>query len=226
MGSPAKNKKKNTNGNNSNKRSKGTDKAISWNKKTYAEDAEYRARVLAANRAYYRSHRDEIISRVTQKRKEKCAADPKYRAKRNKANRAYRKVHREEINALQRLKWSTDPDYRARGSARSAEGHRRRTYGITLEDYYRMVKEQGGRCAMCKRFFGHRLVVDHCHRTRRVRRLLCHGCNVGFGFFREDANALRTAADYSEEFNGPARDGEGEAMGARVMVRGALINPP
>jgi hypothetical protein len=203
MGSPAKNKKKNRN--NSKKRSKGADKIASWNKKKYAEDAEYRERVRAANRAYYRSHRDQIIARVTQRRKEKCAADPKYRAKRNKANRAYRKEHREEINALQRLKWSTDPDYRARGTARSAEGHRRRNYGMTLEDYYRMVNEQDGRCAMCKRYFGEALRVDHCHRTGRVRRLLCHGCNVGFGFFGEDANALRTAADYSDEFNGPAR---------------------
>jgi hypothetical protein len=210
MGLPAKNKK----------RKKSTSSRIrkrkrDWARKKYAENAEYRERAQAKNRAYYRRYRKKLIAQVVKTQREKCEADPKYREKRNKANRVYYNLRRDEINALQRLKWSTDPDYRARAKVRSAEGHRRRKYGMTLEDYRRMVKEQDGRCAMCKRYFGEALRVDHCHRTGRVRRLLCHGCNVGFGFFCEDANALRTAADYSEEFNGPARDGEGEAMGAR-----------
>jgi hypothetical protein len=217
MGSPAKNKK-----NEAKKRKKGVSKTgtISWRKKKYAEDAEYRERELAASRAYYDRHRQEISARVAKRQREKCEADPKYRKKRNEANRAYYKrnheerkeanrtyriEHRDEINAVRRLKWTTDPDYRARCKVGSTEGHRRRRYGVTPEDYQRMVKEQDGCCAMCKRYFGEALRVDHCHKTGRVRRLLCHGCNVGFGFFREDANALRTAADYSDEFNGPAR---------------------
>ena len=217
MSSSAKNKKNSRN--KRKKRNKGTNKTatISLRKKKYAEDAEYRERVKAESRAYYYRHRQEIIARVAKQQQEKSEADPKYREKRNEAkradykrnheerkeaNRAYRIEHHDEINAVRRLKWSTDPEYRKRHKAQSAAGHRRRRYGVTPEDYERMLEEQDGCCAMCKRYFGRALRVDHCHKTGRVRRLLCHGCNVGFGFFREDANALRTAADYSDEWNG------------------------
>jgi Recombination endonuclease VII len=158
--------------------------------------------VQAKNRAYYRRHRRKLIAQEAKRRREKCEADPEYHEKRKEANRVYYKQNRDGINARQRLRWSTDPEYRGRCKVRSTEGNRRRKYGVTSEDYQRMLTEQEGRCAMCKRYFGEALRVDHCHRTGRVRRLLCHGCNVGFGFFGEDANALRTAADYSDEFNG------------------------
>jgi len=230
MGSPTKNKKKSKK---ENKRANQTT-TISRRKKKYAEDAEYHERVKAESRAYYYRHRQEIIARVAKRQQEKCEADPKYHEKRNaanrayyqrnheerkEANRAYRVEHRDEINAVMRLKWSSDPEYRKCHNAQSAEGHRRRRYGVTPEDYERMLKEQDGCCAMCKRYFGRALRVDHCHKTGRVRRLLCHGCNVGFGFFREDANALRAAADYAEEFNGSALAGGAAAISSRVAVR-------
>ena len=219
MSSPAKNKKKNRNkGKTKSENSK--ERKARWKRRKYAEDVEYRERLKAEGRAYYHRHRQEISARAAKRQREKCEADPKYREKKNEANRAYykrnhedrkeanrtyRAEHRDDINAMRRLKWSTDPEYRKRHKVLSTEGHRRRKYGVTPEDYQRMLKEQDGRCAMCKRYFGDQLVVDHCHRTRRVRRLLCRGCNIGFGFFGEDANALRAAADYAEEFNGPAR---------------------
>ena len=59
-----------------------------------------------------------------------------------------------------------------------------RDYGITSDDYNRMLAEQGGGCKLCgwapQR--GHRrLAVDHCHKTGRVRGLLCAVCNGGIG---------------------------------------------
>ena len=63
----------------------------------------------------------------------------------------------------------------------------RKRYGITLEDYDRMVVEQGNTCAIC-----HKpevaipcninklrpLSVDHNHKTGKVRALLCGHCNA------------------------------------------------
>jgi broad specificity phosphatase PhoE len=62
--------------------------------------------------------------------------------------------------------------------------HLRRTYGITLEDYNRLLEEQGGVCAICKRApsTNRVLAVDHCHKTLKVRGLLCINCNRILGF--------------------------------------------
>ena len=43
-----------------------------------------------------------------------------------------------------------------------------------------------------------RLVVDHCHRSRQVRGLLCNRCNTMIGQARERPEVLRAGADYLE----------------------------
>lgn len=75
-----------------------------------------------------------------------------------------------------------------------------RTYGITLDDYQRMVMEQGGACSICERTdpicrYGlwH---IDHCHTTGAVRGLLCMMCNVGIGQFQDDPARVRSAIEY------------------------------
>ena len=57
-------------------------------------------------------------------------------------------------------------------------GHLRRKYGLTPQQYARMLKLQGGRCKLCHREpKTRRLDVDHDHQTKRVRGLLCFRCN-------------------------------------------------
>jgi len=53
-------------------------------------------------------------------------------------------------------------------------------YGIIYEDYLSMHREQEYRCKICKRHadeFKKGLVVDHDHKTGKVRALLCTNCN-------------------------------------------------
>jgi hypothetical protein len=38
--------------------------------------------------------------------------------------------------------------------------------------------------------------VDHCHRTHRIRGLLCSRCNTGIGKFNDDPGLLMRAAKY------------------------------
>ena len=73
-------------------------------------------------------------------------------------------------------------------------------YGITLEDYARMLAEQGGSCAICftEPQKSRVLDVDHCHVTGTVRGLLCRSCNLTLGRMNDDADTLRRAADYLE----------------------------
>jgi hypothetical protein len=74
-------------------------------------------------------------------------------------------------------------------------------YGLTSEDYERMLKDQGFRCKICPAAHDlskkHcRLYVDHCHTTGKVRGLLCQKCNSLIGFAREDAEVLSGAIAY------------------------------
>ena len=61
-------------------------------------------------------------------------------------------------------------------------------YGITLQDYDRILSEQGGKCAICKSDKagnkGQCFAVDHCHDTGKVRGLLCAGCNIRIEWLR------------------------------------------
>ena len=70
-------------------------------------------------------------------------------------------------------------------------------YGITQADKDRMEAEQGGKCYICGFPPNKRgLFVDHCHKTKRVRGLLCSDCNSGLGFFRDSMVNLMRAVRY------------------------------
>jgi hypothetical protein len=78
-------------------------------------------------------------------------------------------------------------------------------YSLTPEEYYKLLEDQEGKCKICKSEESHRtgtsykLFVDHCHRTKKVRGLLCHHCNVGLGHFKDSVNLLETAKEYLNE---------------------------
>lgn len=75
----------------------------------------------------------------------------------------------------------------------------RRTYGITLEEYYELIDFQGGGCAICGKALeknGRRLSIDHDHQTGRVRGVLCSPCNQGLGQFKDNVESLEMAIEY------------------------------
>ncbi|KKL81777.1 hypothetical protein LCGC14_1991340 [marine sediment metagenome] len=109
-------------------------------------------------------------------------------------NAAYREAHPEQIKETMRK-------HAAKAIAADPLWYRRknlqRLYGITLEDYERMLKEQGGGCAICgvaPKKLSH--AVDHNHKTGKVRGILCHMCNRGLAFFRDKPERLTEAAAY------------------------------
>jgi hypothetical protein len=67
-------------------------------------------------------------------------------------------------------------------------------YGIDTHEVEDLVKGQKGLCAICRSKPADQ--VDHDHRTRFVRGVLCGGCNAGLGQFKEDADSIRRAIAY------------------------------
>lgn len=68
-------------------------------------------------------------------------------------------------------------------------------YGISPTQFIQMVKSQGGRCLICDRE-SLRLHIDHNHKTKEVRGLLCPTCNRGLGMFYDNPELLEEAAHY------------------------------
>ena len=91
--------------------------------------------------------------------------------------------------------------------ARCRERHLLKSYGLSGKDYYKLVKSQQGRCAICGKY-EHRklpngdvkpLSVDHCHATGKVRELLCNDCNALIGFANENIEVLTNAIKYLQK---------------------------
>lgn len=89
-------------------------------------------------------------------------------------------------------------------------GHRRnnlrRLYGITLEDYTKLLRQQKGVCAICgepeTRIVHNKLSalsVDHCHKTGLVRGLLCSSCNLVIGNANDSLDILQRAIIYLKQ---------------------------
>ena len=104
----------------------------------------------------------------------------------------------------QRAERRSDPQFIAQIRSANLRANLRR-YGLTVEDYDRMVLDQDGRCMICRQppdpdgvRAASRLHADHDHVTHRNRDLLCLSCNVGIGHFRDDPALLRAAAEYIE----------------------------
>ena len=81
-----------------------------------------------------------------------------------------------------------------------------RTYGITVDDYNKMLKDQDGVCAICgtdnpQRKGTVNFAIDHCHETGKIRGLLCSICNRLLGDAEDDIEILELAIKYLREYS-------------------------
>lgn len=68
-----------------------------------------------------------------------------------------------------------------------------RAYKLSEKQFNRRWSKQGGRCAICRSWpISRPLNVDHCHKTGKVRGLLCTRCNVKLGKWRDNPPAHET----------------------------------
>ena len=86
-----------------------------------------------------------------------------------------------------------------------------RCYGVTIQEYNKLVEEQKGLCAICqlppkgntpKTSVLH---IDHDHETNEIRELLCWACNVGLGMLKDNPQLCDKAAAYLRRHHGNRR---------------------
>lgn len=89
-------------------------------------------------------------------------------------------------------------------------GFLKRLYGITIDQWESMSLSQNHSCAICKKLETLirkgslcSLVVDHCHKSGKVRGLLCNKCNRVMGMLNDDVETLRRMIQYLLKFAPP-----------------------
>lgn len=82
-------------------------------------------------------------------------------------------------------------------------------YGLTIDQFTDMLNKQNNCCAICRKpetAINYRdgkvrnLSVDHCHKTGKVRKLLCSNCNRVLGFVKENISTLESFILYLKEY--------------------------
>lgn len=127
------------------------------------------------------------------------ASDQEYRTRKRAnnskpENKAHACAYDEERNAT--------PERKEQKRVQRLEDVRRR-YGIAPEQVQELLAAQGGACAICRRplvwpFSRKRTHIDHCHRTGKVRGVLCSSCNRAIGWLGDTAEGVRRAVVYLE----------------------------
>lgn len=70
-------------------------------------------------------------------------------------------------------------------------------YDITSDDVDAMIIEQSNCCSICEISFEQKqFVVDHDHKTNRVRGLLCQNCNLALGHMQDNSQRFERAIQY------------------------------
>lgn len=66
----------------------------------------------------------------------------------------------------------------------------RHRYGLSAADVQTLLDSQGGTCAICRKA-PKRPCVDHCHKTGKVRGVLCHRCNIFAAAFDDESYRIQ-----------------------------------
>lgn len=69
-------------------------------------------------------------------------------------------------------------------------------YKLSEEEYEALQNKQNNKCAICGKSSSKVLVIDHSHKTGKVRGLLCFSCNIMLGHIKDNVSLLEQAISY------------------------------
>lgn len=72
-------------------------------------------------------------------------------------------------------------------------------YGLTKEEYDRLIISTGNICSLCNNeFINNKYCVDHCHSTGKIRGIICDRCNKALGLVKDSKTTLMNMLNYLE----------------------------
>lgn len=163
-------------------------------------------------------------------------SDPEHNAKcgiwrdknRERINARARETRTDETREKENRRYRANPaikiiaatKYYHSNKERVKDQHRFVKYGMSKDDFIKMLESQGGLCCICRKELSPETrytVIDHCHATQQVRGILCSLCNSGLGSFRDNETFLAEAIRYLQR----AREREGYRL---LQLNGFCVN--
>jgi hypothetical protein len=175
------------------------------------------------------------------KPKENCSLEHKerfriYQIKRKEHYKLVAPFNKEKWNEQRRKKYWENPEkfreanrklYNSVLKEKRYENHLKWDFGITIEEYDKILAEQDGRCAICGSTDPGkgktRFSVDHDHKTGKVRGLLCDPCNNGIARFNDNTDILKSAIYYITKFKEREKENESNQGTERENSRSSSV---
>lgn len=179
-------------------------------KELTAKEIERKRKKAERNREYRKNNKDKFEAwfkayREKNKDKEKERHRKYYQENKEKIHARRKALHWDKILVKSREYYHKNKnriiEYRKKNKSKLSvthfKGWLKRKYGITLDDYNKMLSEQNYGCIICgDAQHGKRLSVDHCHGTGKIRGLLCDRHNMALGMFGDNIEHLQKAIHY------------------------------
>lgn len=78
---------------------------------------------------------------------------------------------------------------------------RHKKYGLEKSEFPDWFMIAHGKCAICSKDLSlnskkNKACLDHDHKTGKIRGILCHLCNAGLGFFKDNPAILKKAMEW------------------------------
>lgn len=157
--------------------------------------------IIDGRSAWCRTCMKDISKTYRKNNKEKCRQQTRnWRLKNREQHLANnkRRYNKYKESILARTKeWAEKfPDKRI-------DARLKNKFGLTLEEYKKILERQGGQCYVCARIpeeyrnkEARMLAVDHCHSSGKIRGLLCGNHNRALGMIKDSIEALEVLIHY------------------------------
>lgn len=118
-----------------------------------------------------------------------------YERNKEKATAKVKKWREQNTEAVKR--------YRADNRQKNHRQEISRKYGVDLEWFDKQIAKQSNSCFCCKRKFEwtdkqNTPHVDHCHKSKKVRGILCNRCNTVLGLCFDNKELFKNLIGYLE----------------------------
>lgn len=134
----------------------------------------------------------------------------------------YYRNNKKKLNLRARI-WNLNNPERRKVIARKANYIK--NYGITLDDAEKLLIDQNSKCAICYNLisFGGRsgAHLDHDHKSKLIRGVLCKDCNIGLGAFKDNITILFGAINYIKDF----RKKKFTLLSKTIDIKHIFVNP-
>ena len=128
----------------------------------------------------------------------------------NKYYKQYRQTHKEALRERNKQYRQTHPNYstqyyhthKKEEIERNKRWSLKTKYGLTLQQLQDIYNAQDGICLICDKKMilggtnGRAAYIDHDHKIKQVRGLICTHCNRGLGGFEDNVWILHKAIQY------------------------------